>query len=209
MYEPLHFRVEDREAIHAFIRAHPLGLLVIAREGRASADAIPFLLDGDGEHVRLRAHVARANPLWRDAEGREALVVFRGPDHYVSPGWYPSKREHGKVVPTWNYAMVQARGIIRVRDLKDWVRGQVSELTETHEQQFEKPWAVEDAPGAYMEAQMSAIVGIEIEVRELKAKFKLSQNRPEGDRRGVEAALAERGEGETLELMGSMKEPGA
>ncbi len=211
MYEPPHFIVEDREALHAFIRAHPLGLLVIAREGRASADAVPFLLDAATEpHGRLRAHVARANPLWRDADGREALVVFRGPDHYVSPGWYPSKAEHGKVVPTWNYAMVQARGTVRVRDSKDWIRGQVGELTQTHEREFERPWAVEDAPRPYMEAQMSAIVGIEIEVSELKGKFKLSQNRSDADRRGVETALAGRGEQiEALELMNRLKEPGA
>jgi transcriptional regulator len=211
MYEPPHFVVDDRDALHALVRAHPLGLLVIAREGRASADAVPFLFDAaTGPHGLLRAHVARANPLWRDADGREALVVFQGPGHYMSPGWYPSKAEHGKVVPTWNYAIVQARGTIRVRDSKDWIRGQVGELTQTHEREFERSWAVEDAPHAFIEAQMSAIVGIEIEVSALKGKFKLSQNRSDVDRRGVEAALAERGDqGEALELMNRLKEPGA
>lgn len=210
MYEPLHFRIEDRAALVAFIRAHPLGLLVIARDGRAEANLIPFLHEDGGPHGRLRAHVARANPLWRDADGREALVVFRGPDHYVSPNWYPSKAGHGKVVPTWNYTMVQARGVIRVRDGRDWVKGQVADLTDEHERASQTPWRVEDAPASYMEAQTAAIVGLEIDLAELKGKFKLSQNRPEADRRGVEAALAQRGDqAEALELMKSLKEPGA
>ena len=210
MYEPLHFRVEDRAALAAFIRAHPLGLLVIARDGRAEADPIPFLYEDGQPHGRLRAHVARANPLWRDADGREALVVFRGPDHYVSPNWYPSKADHGKVVPTWNYAMVQARGVVRIRDAREWVRGQVADLTDAHERASAAPWRVDDAPASYIEAQTAAIVGIEIEVAELKGKFKLSQNRPEADRRGVEAALARRGDqAEALELMKRSKEPGA
>ena len=210
MYEPVHFRVEDHETLVAFIGAHPLGLLVIAREGRASADAIPFIFEAGGSVGRLRAHVARANPLWRDADGREALVVFRGPDHYVSPGWYPSKAEHGKVVPTWNYAMVQARGVIRVRDAKDWVRGQIGALTDQHERGSSKPWRVEDAPAHYMNSQMAAIVGVEIELAELKGKFKLSQNRDDKDREGVEAALAASGDHpEALELMQGLKEPGA
>ena len=161
MYEPVHFRVEDRAALAAFVRAHALGLLVIARDGRASADAIPFIFEDCEPVGRLRAHVARANPLWRDADGREALVVFRGPDHYVSPSWYPSKAEHGKVVPTWNYAMVQARGLVRVHDSKGWVGGQIDDLTAQHERDFAKPWAVDDAPASYIEGQVAAIVGVE------------------------------------------------
>jgi transcriptional regulator len=210
MYEPVHFRVEDRAALAAFVRAHALGLLVIARDGRASADAIPFIFEDCEPVGRLRAHVARANPLWRDADGREALVVFRGPDHYVSPSWYPSKAEHGKVVPTWNYAMVQARGLVRVHDSKGWVGGQIDDLTAQHERDFAKPWAVDDAPASYIEGQVAAIVGVEIELTELKGKFKLSQNRPQQDRNGVEAALAQRGDQmEALALMQSLKEPDA
>lgn len=213
MYEPVHFRQQDAEELRAFIRAHPLGLLVIAREGRASADAVPFILDADtapGAHMVLRAHVARANPLWRDADGREALVVFRGPNHYVSPGWYPSKAAHGKVVPTWNYALVQARGPVRVHDSKDWLRGQVGDLTREHEQAFERPWTMDDAPPSYIDAQMSAVVGLEVEVLELSGKFKLSQNRPAADRQGVEDALAARGDQpEALAMMNRLREPGA
>ena len=210
MYEPVHFRVEDRAALAAFVRAHALGLLVIARDGRASADAIPFIFEDCEPVGRLRAHVARANPLWRDADGREALVVFRGPDHYVSPSWYPSKAEHGKVVPTWNYVMVQARGLVRVHDSKGWVGGQIDDLTAQHERDFAKPWAVDDAPASYIEGQVAAIVGVEIELTELKGKFKLSQNRPQQDRNGVEAALAQRGDQlDALELMKSCKEPDA
>ncbi len=210
MYEPPHFKVEDRETLRAFIGAHPLGLLVMAKDGCLNADAVPFLFEPSQPVGRLRAHVARANPVWREADGREALVVFQGPDHYVSPGWYPSKAQHGKVVPTWNYTMVQARGVVHVRDFRDWVRSQIGDLTAEHERALQHPWRVEDAPASYMDAQMAAIVGIEIELTELKGKFKLSQNRPIQDRDGVAAALAARGDQpETLELMNKSKETDA
>lgn len=192
MYEPVHFRIDDVPTLHAFIRERPLGLLIRTQDGRASADAIPFLLDTEaGGLGRLKAHVARANPLWREADEAEVLVVFQGHDHYVSPGWYPSKAETGRVVPTWNYAMAQARGRLVARQDRAWLEAQASALTDQHERSFSPAWAMDDAPADFRDAQMAAIVGIEIEITDLRGKFKLSQNKSGADRRGVEGALAE------------------
>lgn len=211
MYRPAAFDIEELHEMLDMVDQAAFGHLVTTgRDGLAST-SLPFLVDhAAGSSGRLRGHVARANPHWRTIDGATTLVIFPLADTYVSPSWYPSKAEHGKVVPTWNYAMVQARGIVRVQDVKDWIRGQVGELTQTHERDSERPWAVEDAPRPYMEAQMSAIVGIEIELSALKGKFKLSQNRPDEDRRGVEAALAkDADQAEALEMMNRLKEPGA
>lgn len=190
MYQPPHFRVEDDAALHRAIRAHPLGLLITAGAGGLMANPVPFLLI-EGTPLRLVAHVARANPQWREiGDGLDALVVFQGADAYVSPGWYAAKREHGKVVPTWNYVIVQARGRARIHDDRQWLRTQVGMLTDHHEEGRAEPWAVRDAPADFIAAQLKGIVGIEIEVAELAGKAKLSQNRSEADRAGVRAGLA-------------------
>lgn len=192
MYQPAHF-VEDRpHVLHALIRTHPLGLLISGGAAGLQANAIPFLLDADhGPHGRLRAHVARANPQWRAlAEAPDALVVFQGPQAYVSPGWYASKAEHGKVVPTWNYAVVQARGRARSVEDADWLAALVSELTTAHESGRSRPWAVTDAPERYIAAQLRGIVGIEIEIAEIAGKWKVSQNRSEADRAGAAEGLS-------------------
>jgi transcriptional regulator len=194
MYEPSHFKVEDREALHGVMRAHPLGLLVTSGTGGLMANPIPFTLHDDaGPHGTLRAHLARPNPQWREiADGAEVLVVFQGVDHYITPGWYASKKEHGKVVPTWNYVTVQVRGPARVMDEAGFVRQQIDALTAQHEGQRPAPWAVNDAPDAFVAAQMRGIVGIEITISEMAGKFKLSQNRQEADKRGVfEGLVAE------------------
>ncbi len=194
MYQPLH-HVETRiEVMHALIRAHPLGLLVSAGADGPTANALPFLLDADaGPKGRLRAHLARANPQWREiAANSEApvLAVFQGIDTYVTPSWYATKRETGKVVPTWNYAMVQVRGKARVMDDRDWLASQIDELTRTHESGLKpREWEVSDAPAPFIEAQMRAIVGLEIEIAEISGKWKVSQNRPAADRAGVVAGL--------------------
>jgi transcriptional regulator len=152
---------------------------------------VPLLLDADaGPLGTLRGHVARANPLWRDAAHRdEALVVFQGPQAYVSPAWYPSKAEHGKVVPTWNYVMVQARGRLRVIDDVAWLHALVTRLTATHEARRANPWAVDDAPPDYVASTLRAIVGLEIELVSLAGKWKVSQNRSAADREGVALGL--------------------
>jgi len=192
MYLPKHFEESRAEVLHELIRTHPLGLLVTLADAGLQANPVPFMLDADpaGGPGVLRAHVARANPLWRETRSDvEVLVVFQGPQAYVSPSWYPSKAEHGKVVPTWNYVMVQARGTLRAIDDPAWVRAFVTRLTTRHEAVQAKPWAVADAPPDYIEATARAIVGLEITLSALVGKWKVSQNRSAADRAGVASGL--------------------
>ena len=192
MYRPPHFEETRVERLHALVRDHPLGTLITQdRSGALQADPIPFLLDAaDGAHGTLRGHVARANPLWRETrEDVDALVVFQGAQSYVSPGWYPSKAEHGKAVPTWNYVVVQARGRLRAIDDREWLRAFVTRLTERHEARQARPWQVADAPADYIETMLGSIVGIEIELGSLIGKCKASQNRSAADRLGVVEGL--------------------
>ncbi len=195
MYQPAHHREDDPGVQHALIRAHPLGLLVTAGAGKLEANPIPFVLDaGRGEKGVLRGHLARANPQWRrfDPVGG-ALVVFQGAESYITPSWYATKAETGKVVPTWNYAIVQVRGPLRVIEDADWLRTQIDDLTRGQEDARSRPWQVSDAPEPFVAAMISGIVGVEIEIAEIEGKWKVSQNRPEADRSGVVAGL--RGEG--------------
>lgn len=200
MYQPEHFREERLAVQHALIRAHPLGLLISQGADGLSANPVPFLLHEADETAplgMLRAHVARANPQWRDfvddREGGEALVVFQGVDTYVTPSWYATKRETGKVVPTWNYAIVQVRGRPRVVEDDAWLARQIEALTAVHEGGRPAPWAVSDAPARYLEMQRRGIVGLEIAIARIDGKWKVSQNRTEADRRGVADGLAAAG----------------
>jgi transcriptional regulator len=191
VYQPVHHREDRLEVQHALIRAHPLGLLISHGADGLEANPLPFLLDaGVGPSGRLRAHLARANPQWRGLDGAEVLVVFQGVDTYVTPSWYETKRETGKVVPTWNYATVQARGRVRVIEDPAWLAEQIADLTATHEAGRPAPWAVEDAPEPFVAAMLRGIVGLEIPIERIEGKWKVSQNRPEPDRRGVVAGLA-------------------
>ena len=196
MYQPPHFREDDLGAQHALIRAHPLGLLVTAGPGGLMANPIPFLIDGQAsERGTLRAHLARANPHWRElAQVAECLVVFQGPQGYVTPSWYATKRETGKVVPTWNYATVHAWGRPRVIEDQAWLRRQLDDLTLIREGGRPTPWAVDDAPADFVRAQVRGIIGIEIPIGRIEGKWKVSQNRPEADREGVLAGFREAGE---------------
>ncbi|MDO9356080.1 MAG: FMN-binding negative transcriptional regulator [Solirubrobacteraceae bacterium] len=208
MYQPA-ANVETRpEVLHALLRNHPLGLLVTqSAGGTMSANSVPFVLDADpaGGPGILRAHVARANPLWREArDDLDSLVVFQGPQAYISPSFYAAKREHGKVVPPWNYVRVQARGRHRAIDDADWLRAFVTRLTDRHEAPRAAPWAVSDAPGDYVDALLRAIVGIEIVVTEIAGKWKVSQNRPAADRAGVAEGLHEMGAETARVLSGSV-----
>lgn len=202
MYLPPQFAETDESVMRALIAAHPLGLLISASETGVQANPVPFLVSSEGGATRLRAHLSRANPQWRHLQdGASVLVVFQGDDTYVTPSWYQSKAEHGKVVPTWNYAMVQARGTARVEESSEWLGTQVGELTDRHEAGRDTPWKVGDAPDKFVQAQLRGIVGIEITVSELTGKWKVSQNRPEADRRGVHAGLTQDGAGEMAELV--------
>lgn len=191
MYQPPHFRIADQDELASVMRANPLGLLITHGPSGLMANPVPFLFDG-GESPRLRAHLARANPQLAEIgeAGADVLVVFQAENAYVTPAWYETKRETGKVVPTWNYVMVQARGRATLRPSADWMRGQIDELTATHEKGRAQEWAVSDAPADFLAAQMKGIVGLEIAVTKLEGKFKLSQNRNDADRAGVVEGLA-------------------
>jgi transcriptional regulator len=197
MYQPAHFREDRLEVQHALIRAHPLALLVTQGGAGLEANPIPFLLDPDASPLgTLRAHLARANPQWRSLDReREALVVFQAVDAYVTPSWYAAKREHGKVVPTWNYAVVQAWGRPRVIDDREWLARQIRALTDRQEARRAEPWAVDDAPEPFVAAQLKGIVGIEIPIARIEGKWKVSQNRPPEDRAGVAQGLEGEGDG--------------
>ena len=209
MYLPAHFAETRPEELTRIIRENPLGILVTHSDQGLDADHLPFEFDPDtGEHGRLTAHVARANPLWREAAGTPVLVVFQGPQAYVSPSGYASKAEHGKVVPTWNYIMVQARGRLRAIDDAAHLHALVSRLTATHEAGRDTPWAVDDAPRDYIDATLKAIVGLEIEIEALVGKWKVSQNRSTADRQGVARMLAAEA-GEAAVMAQQVMNPGA
>jgi transcriptional regulator len=191
MYQPPHFREERTEVQHALMRAHPLALLVTFGEGGLTANPVPLILHPErGEKGVLRGHLARANPQWRSFDPSvECLAVFQGVDAYITPSWYATKRETGKVVPTWNYAVVQAYGRLTVIEDAGWLGEQVRSLTDRHEAARPAPWAVADAPENFVRAQLKGIVGIEIAINRIEAKWKVSQNRNEADRDGVTEGL--------------------
>jgi transcriptional regulator len=192
MYLPSAFRQDDLAELHAQIQASPFALLTSAGAAGVQASHLPLLLEPDeGEFGTLYGHFARANPHWRDLQGSaEALAVFSGPDAYISPGWYPAKAEHGKVVPTWNYIAVHARGPVELIEEPERLLQIVSRLSDQHESGRERPWAVSDAPREYIDSMLRAIVGFALPIRRLEGKWKLGQNRSAADQAGVRDGLA-------------------
>jgi transcriptional regulator len=193
MYLPAHFAETRQDVLLSLIESHRLATIVRVGPDGLVADHIPLIIHQRENPVTLRGHVARANPLWREADGADVLVIFQGPQAYVSPGWYASKAEHGKVVPTWNYAVVHASGRLAAIDDTSWLHGHASEMTDANEAKFAEPWKVSDAPAPYIEATARAIVGIEITVSKLTGKWKVSQNRSTADRAGVAQGLRAHG----------------
>jgi transcriptional regulator len=191
MYVPPAFAETDPSVMLDFVEAHPLGALVtVSPEGELFATHLPLVLDRThGAHGTLRGHVARANPHATHAPTAEALVIFTGPQAYVSPAHYPSKARHGKVVPTWNYVAVHAYGSLRMIDDAEYVMRNVEALTARHESERPLPWTVGDAPADYVRQQLKGIVGVEVEIARLAGKWKMSQNRPAEDIDGVVAGL--------------------
>jgi transcriptional regulator len=201
MYLPEQFRVDDVAALHALMRARPFATLVSAGACGLMATHLPTVLKDDGPHGTIECHVARANPHWREfAAGAEALLIFQGPEGYITPNWYASKPEHGKVVPTWNYAIVHASGCAQAMDDVAWLRRHVGELTAQQEAGEAKPWAVTDAPESFIAGMARAIVGIRLPIARLEGKWKMSQNREMKDREGVVAGLRRRAEGDDEEI---------
>jgi transcriptional regulator len=201
MYQPDHFRVDDLAEMHALMRARPLVALVSGGASGLYATHMPTVLKDDGPFGLIEFHLARANPHWKILAGEgEALVIFQGPEGYITPNWYPSKAEHTKVVPTWNYAAVHAYGRPEVMQDKDWLRRHVGELTTQQERSEAQPWALSDAPESYIEVMLRGIVGFRFVITRLEGKWKMSQNREMKDREGVVKGLEKRGEGDDLEV---------
>ena len=201
-------RQDQLAAQHALIRSHPFGLLISHGAQGLEANALPFLIAPEASRLgTLQAHMARANGQWKSLAGAsEVLVVFQGADHYITPSWYATKRETGKVVPTWNYVMVQARGRPRVIEDAAWLRGQIEALTRTNEAARPAPWAVSDAPEIFIDMQIKAIVGLEIEITDIVGKWKASQNCPAADRAGVIAGLEAMGDEASLAMAAIVRE---
>lgn len=195
MYIPPLFREDELPVLHETMRQAGLATLVTMGADGMEASHVPLLLDpSPAPHGTLLGHIARANPQWRRvAAGVPALAIFLGPDAYVSPSWYPTKAETGKVVPTWNYVAVHAYGAIEFFDDKARLLDLVTRLTEQHEGARASPWAVSDAPADYIEGMLGAIVGFAVPIDRLEGKWKMSQNRPAEDRAGVVAGLAAEG----------------
>jgi transcriptional regulator len=192
LYTPPAFKEDDPAILADIIRTARLPMLVTATAAGPLATPLPLILDqSEGPHGVLYGHLARANPQWNTPAIGEALAIFPGPDAYVTPSWYASKAEHGKVVPTWNYVAVQAYGPVEFFDDEARLRQAVSRLTDLHEGQRAEPWAVTDAPEAFVRAQLKGIVGLRLPITRLEGKRKLSQNRPEADRRGVVQGLGQ------------------
>jgi transcriptional regulator len=187
MYVPAHFEETRVEVMHDLIRTHPFATLVTLTADGLAANHIPLELHTDPPPFgTLRGHIARANSLWRERSAEvNSLAIFQGPNRYISPAWYPTKEETGKVVPTWNYAVVHAHGPLKVIEDRDWLRQLVTRLTDHHESSRSKPWSVSDAPEEYIEKTLEAIVGLEIPIARLVGKWKVSQNRPAKDQSGV------------------------
>jgi transcriptional regulator len=193
MYNPLHFAEPRHDVLVALIGQAHIGELITFGPDGLLASTVPLLWEPGGEHGRLVGHLARANQQWRMTDANvDALVIFRTVDAYVSPSYYASKAEHGKVVPTWNYVSVHARGPLVIHDDRDWVRALVSRLTDHYEGDRNVPWSIDDAPTDFIDKQLAAIIGIEIPITTLEGKQKLSQNRPAADIDGVIAGLQSR-----------------
>lgn len=201
MYLPGEFAESRPATLHAAMRAHPFATLVTHGPDGIVVDHLPLHLTvAEDGRCCLQGHVARANPVWRDAAGTDVLAVFHGPQAYVTPSWYPTKRVHGRAVPTWNYVAVHARGRLTTVQDPAQLRVLLDALVEQHERHLPEPWRVTDAPAAYVDALVGAIVGLEIEVAQLVGKWKVSQNQPAENRAGVVAGLRARGGADDLAL---------
>ncbi len=212
MYVPEHFAASEADVTELLAR-HGAADLVTATDDGLQATFLPFVFDpARGDKGALLGHVARNNPQWKlrptGPAAENAMVIVRGPDAYVSPSWYASKAEHGRVVPTWNYVTAHVYGRLVIHDDVRWLEDLVRTLTDRHERGTPAPWSVDDAPARFLAGQLRAIVGVELVISRVEAKLKLSQNRPQADIDGVIAGLAERGDAGSAEAVRSARPTG-
>jgi transcriptional regulator len=202
MYIPRHNEEKRVPVMHALVTSHPLGTLVTLGSSGLFASHIPMVLEDDGsEFGVLRGHISRANTQWRDfVPTVDALAIFSGHQHYITPNWYPGTKEHGKEVPTWNYVVVHAYGPLKVIQDEQWLLTNVEKLTSIHEAASPVPWKVSDAPQDFIRSQLRGIVGLEMPIRRLEGKWKVSQNRTEEEREGVVEGLGKLGTPESLAM---------
>jgi len=201
MYLPEKFRVDDVSQMHALMRGRPFAALVSAGASGLYASHLPTVLKDEGPYGLIECHLARANPHCNElGEVSEALMIFQGPEGYITPNWYPTKAQSGKVVPTWNYAVVHAYGRPEVMNDADWLRRHVTELTVQQEKSEARPWAVSDAPDRFIEVMLRGIVGFRFAITRLEGKWKMSQNREPPDRAGVVKGLGRRDQGDDPEI---------
>jgi len=194
MYVPSHFKEAETEKLQQYIRDYSFGILVVADAAGIEANHIPFYLitGSSGRLGYLHCHLARSNTVWeRMNSGSRALAVFQGPNAYVSPSWYPTKKETGRVVPTWNYLAIHAEGTARIIQDPEWLRRHLVQLTDENESRVGTRWSVNDAPQEFTDRLIESIVGVEIEITALTGKLKASQNQPERNRIGVKTGLEE------------------
>ncbi len=208
MFQPPLFKEDRLSVMHDLIDAYSFGILIAHEDGEISANHLPFVLHRDlGDKGTLRAHMAKGNPLWKNfGPDTNVIVIFQGTHHYISPAWYASKAEHGKVVPTWNYATVHTRGVLKLIDDPDWLITQIGSLSDIHEEGRDDPWKVTDAPDKYIRGQMKGIIGLEIEIADLTGKWKMSQNKNDADKAGIFAGLEADGDENAREMIRVMKD---
>ena len=206
MYRPDHFRVDDLAEMHALMRARAFATLISAGAPGLCATHLPTVLKSEGEFGAIECHLARANPHWKDlAEGGEALMIFQGPEAYITPNWYATKAETGKAVPTWNYIAVHAYGRPQVMQDKEWLRRHVGELTTQQEAHEPHPWKITDSPESYIDVMLRGIVGFRFDIDRIEGKWKMNQNRELRDRVGTADGLEQRAVGEDTAVAAVMR----
>jgi transcriptional regulator len=205
MYTPKHFEESRIQVMHDLIRTHPLATLITRKAGDVEANHIPLILCGEpAPFGLLRGHVARSNTIWQDHPADvDVLAVFQGPQAYITPSWYATKAETGKVVPTWNYVAVHARGSMRVIQDPQWLLDHLAALAAQQEAAFARPWAVSDAPQDFVRKLVESIVGIEITVAQMHGKWKVGQNRPQHDQASLVEGLRAHGQVDMADLLES------
>ncbi len=207
MYIPRANKEDRIPVLHKLMEDQPFASLVTMGSSGLFASHIPIVLEQNGAMGRLKCHLSRANTQWRDyTPSIQALAIFSGPQHYITPTWYPEKQETGKVVPTWNYVVVHAYGNLRIIEDSDWLMAHLATLVGIHEAESALPWKISDAPADYIASQIKGIVGLEMEIERLEGKWKVSQNRPARDRLGVAYGLGELNTAESLAMKALVEE---